>query len=179
MQQLTLLFESLLIAGWATLVQVVPAEVAAEAVEPLLSMENLTELGLHAAGGLMGGMLCVLHRKRTSTTPIWDGVRQLAMAMVLPACIAGTIVDYIESVAWTFNSRLTLCAFLGLTAYWTVGWVLHTCEENENSGIIAVLKKLNLLKWVADRLYAAAGVKVPQEAADQAQKPTEGGGVKQ
>jgi hypothetical protein len=54
-----------------------------------------------------------------------------------------------------------------MTADWTVGWVLNTCEENEGRGIIEVLRDMNLLQWFAAKLNALAGNSKPHEAADQ------------
>lgn len=164
MQQLTLLFDTLLLAGFVTLAQDMPAGPAGTAFVGETWSEFCLNCGLNAAGGFLGGLLCVMRRSQASKTPGWDGARRLGMAVVFPACFAGSVIEYVDMIEWTFNARLTLCALLGLTADWIVGWVLNTCEQNEGRGIIDVLKDMNLLQWFAAKLNALAGNPKSHEA---------------
>jgi len=149
--------------------------VLANAQSNLFSHENLSAAGLHAVGGFLGGLVGVMRRSRTpSATPGWDAVRKLVMAIVMPVLVGGAIVENVSSVDWTFNTRLTLCGTLGLTAWFIVGWVLNACEKNEGRSFLEVLKDLNLLKWFAAKMNALAGVQVPHEAEPPGQvKPTD------
>lgn len=125
---------------------------------------------MNAAGGFLGGLLCLMKVSKGTDTPWWDGIRRLGMAIVLPACAAGSIIESVDSIEWTFNTRIALCALLGLTADWTVGWILTTCRKYEGRGLGEVLKSLNLLQWFVTKLNALVGNTKLQDAANQTAK---------